>query len=364
MTTAPSAPTATTHRDPTMPPGSTVDLPTASRPRPATLWSAPLVLPPDTLACRSCGIAIPVPVVTDEDGAVGVVDGDGVGERLLLDVTETATRVGHPGPDGHPRPLARVAFTVCEGCHERSQAQRNGWRLTRLIYARHAVAALGVTPPRSMSWEVLVRHVADPDVDVDLSWSARFAPVMAVGADPGTCNLRPWSHLTDKDRTTLRTAYAAALAEHMAGFRADVALTPPGEVPGCLFCGVASVTVPAAEAARLGGAQAAAAHVWQACSVDLGSLGGRSTAERLAGHLCTPCSTALSDVGVMGQTTTERAFLRYVRSTDRADDVLGWREEEISGLAAWAVLRQRAERDGRPGPGPNAEPWAHIRTRP
>lgn len=369
-----STSTRPAHRDESLPPGSTVDLPADSRPRLATLWSAPLALPPGSLACRSCGIAVPVPVVTDEDGTVGVVDGDGPGERVVLDVTETATRVGVPDRTGHPRPLARVEFTICEPCHERSQAQRGGWRLDRLIYTRHALAALGVTPPRSMPTRVLVHHLAD--LDVDLAWAARFVPVMPDGADLRTCNLRPWSHLRDEDRAILRKAYSAALADHVAVLGdGDVSIPPPAPslprsgrgilVPdGCMMCGRAEVRLTASEVAASGGLAAARVGAWRPFTASSTAMGGPGSPDPLVGSVCAPCAAAVESVGSHGSTSMTRAWKTYLRSVGRGAEVGGrdWVEDDlVTGVVGWAGLVHRAERLRRPRPRPNSEPWAHIR---
>lgn len=114
----------------------------------------------------------------------------------------------------------------------------------------------------------LTRHLTASDAAA--RWLARFAPVVARDAAPGTCSPHPWAHVRHGPRQLLREGYAAVLRDRVAASAPPVRLSPPEPdhdgwaVPGgCLVCGVEAVTLPAARVAVLGGRQEVQREVWR-----------------------------------------------------------------------------------------------------
>ena len=157
-----------------------------------------------------------------------------------------------------------------------------------------------------------------------------------------------WGALDESDRQWLREAYANLLAEKVAQRAAPVALRPPSGQPAmpsvnlqaCLFCGVSSVSMAAAEVTRLGGQQAAEREVWRPISgINPSSIGGRMTPNRLSGYLCGRCADAVESAGAVGQTALGKALLAYLDATPgRQDDAARLRiAGQDATLVAWCV---------------------------
>lgn len=159
--------------------------------------------------------------------------------------------------------------------------------------------------------------------------AARGARWSSLASDhPGRCAPGPWAHVPEETRAALRAVSGRLMAVRVAAGAPPVELAPPSG-GGCAMCGLASISMSAAEVARLGGAEAARASVW---------TGGR----------CRPCNDAVERAGAMGPTAIERAYLS-------------------SGYARGAALRRRIEAGElivRPwsgsGAAPSSEPWAHM----
>ncbi|UMG94157.1 hypothetical protein [Nocardioides sp. TF02-7] len=227
---------------------------------------------------------------------------------------------------------------------------------------------LGMPQPESVTeadLPALLRHLAHPGAAA--RWEAR--------ARPGKHAREPWSHVTEDARASVRAAYAALLRERVTERSPDVALNPPTvhywepDVPapgGCLLCGVAAVTVAAAQVARLGGREAAQAVAWRPLSTSAANLGGPRGPVRVTGHVCPPCDDALASVGAVGPTALERALAEHLTATGRESAAQRFRAAlaqtvgKVPGLTGWGALFYTARARNVAPPRPNAAPWAHL----
>lgn len=272
-------------------------------------------------SCESCGVATPA--------ALGPVI-----------VVHSLGRAGDPPVPGSARDYPRVTLSRCPACaarrgvavdiaasHRRLAGRYGSVLASRLRAALDAQVALrpSVPPilPRNEAQVVaMLDHLAPAGTFAQ--FASRYAPVTLRQARPTEASLRPWSHLTDATRDTLRAASAGFLAEKVAASQPPVVLPCPSG--GCAYCGLASAAVPALLALRDG-----TRWVW--------------TPSR-TGHLCPPCQAATAWVGSVGPTAMERALRVH----------LGIRQhtpypEPIEGLLAWSET----------GAPPSAEAWSHYR---
>jgi len=154
-----------------------------------------------------------------------------------------------------------------------------------------------------------------------------------------------WAHLGEDDRQRLRTAYAAALHERVSQRAAPVQLAPPSGQPpmpgvnlaGCAWCGRATVTMPAAQVAQLGGEQRAAQEVWSPLTMSPESVGGRISPNRVSGYCCPDCSDAYESTGAVGQSALHKALGTYLRSAGRTSDAERLSIAPDARLPAWIV---------------------------
>lgn len=253
--------------------------------------------------------------------------------------------------------------------------------VSMLVDSRVAIDAAGMEPASVQSFTnpgaVLAVEIEHLSRAVrGLRWRDRLSPPTSLVADPirtvrpGAANLRPWSHLDEKDLARLRRAVSQTLVERVALQAPNVALAPPGlsegEVgsgrttvaAGCLYCGVGSVTMTALAVARHGGPEAAARMVWTQRKVNPAALGGQRSGSLLVGHLCQPCEKAAVDVGSANSATALESalstFLGVSRRTATGDEL--W----VDGLEGWGALVAIAIARNRPAPPPNSEPWGHL----
>ena len=333
----------------------------------------PIRLPAGHLACLMCGVAVRD---TDQARVAGLV------------AVEALGREGQPPPPpGSPRvTTSQTEFLRCPDCLARLDAasalldahphvlDRIGGRsvaLHRVECALGALAVLGHDPGRvELPERVLVILLSRLSATGAMArWLARFAPVTARDAAPATANPYPWAHVRHVLRLRLREGYAAVLGERVAATAPPVRLPPPPLVAeagtvrvegGCLLCGVAVVTMPAAAAVRLGGRSAAAWTVWTELTVLRG-------ADRLTGHLCPDCERARESVGAEGPTARERAYLAHLVASHREDDADRLRalivDDAAPALPGYGALVHAALQAHDPVPGPSEQPWGHLRLR-
>lgn len=312
-------------------------------------------LSPDTLACLSCGQAVPV---------------DETSERVTLTATG---RVGVPAPlnpDVSPQ-MIRTEFSRCTTCSNREQAARQiladlpevvgrfgrDTALHRLTCALDALAALGLPYPATFNAaevSALLRHLTMP-----VRWSARFAPIALADARTGTAALRPWEHVTNEMKAEVRSGFAAVLAARVSRTSADLRLTPQ-EGRACLLCGIGHVTLPAARVNALGGRAAALAATWTPRKINPATIGGPGSPEPIHGSLCPTCDKAATDAGAMGQTAMLTAYAAHLREHGRTAEADAVRSGEFLRIVGWAGFDHRERRSGRPGVAPNREPWDHL----
>jgi hypothetical protein len=170
----------------------------------------------------------------------------------------------------------------------------------------------------------------------------------------GKANPRPWCHLRESGRAQLRAAYAEALRARIAAHQPPVRVECP-EGLACLYCGVPSLTRPAAEVSRLGGPVAAQRDLWRSTVTTRSSLGGRSP-ERVVGNLCSRCAASFEKVGSVGLTSRAQALVDYLVVTDpakAAQVAQGLEDSEGVGasIPAWGAVERE----------PNSRPWDHLR---
>jgi len=145
-----------------------------------------------------------------------------------------------------------------------------------------------------------------------------------------------WAHLGEDDRQRLRTAYAAALHERVSQRAAPVQLAPPSGQPpmpgvnlaGCAWCGRATVTMPAAQVAQLGGEQRAAQEVWSPLTMSPESVGGRiSPATARSASTGIPQRGRRVSSSSAPSTSTTYGMSMYARAPKSST---GWRVRMIS----------------------------------
>lgn len=293
----------------------------------ATTFAA---LPEGRYACADCGQECP--------------EGSPVCERVPV-------FQGRPSLDPSMPPPALAGYVLlsrCPSCAPRAARaarllkalgsyRRDGLILHGPALRDHLVSALcgleaagGTSAPPDDPRELLSAFEAVCE-GLASARSARWASVASV--HPGRCAPAPWAHVPEETRGALRAVAGRLMAVRVAAGAPPVELAPPAG-GGCAMCGLSSISVSAAEVARLGGADAARASAWS------------------AGSLCRPCADAVERAGAMGPTAIERAYLAsgYAR-----------------GSGGVVALRRRIE-DGemtvRPwsasGAASSATPWAHM----
>lgn len=303
------------------------------------------------LACRSCGFAVSVTPTSTPETITGVA-------------WETPQGLSHrlKAMDNWPPPS--ITVLLCRPCREREEsahlppalAARLGPEVgrERLVAALDGLAALGVTAPDSVSEADLIRHMNVPGQHA--RWIARFVPMGTPGQNRKTAARVPWAHVSQEQRAALRQGYAAVLAAVTARHAPERHLPPPSGPPGCLMCGIATVTLTASRVVALGGIEAATNSVWTHRVVTSPAvLGGRGS-RPVKGHTCPECTAAIRETGSIGPTASERSYALHLREVGRDEEARLVREEGLVRLPCWVI--DRPDR-------PNERRWGHCgRVRP
>lgn len=315
---------------------------------------ATAALPPESLACIDCGVA------------VALVPG-------LKPIVVPTTNAPTKGPA-----VVEVKLLRCEGCQRIADsaaaaigrmpglAAKLGTEgaVHRLSSAMFALVLLRqpVPDPDAATAAALIRSLST--VGACARWITNLAPVVTVS--PKACAREPWSHVSDELMDAARSAYAGMLAEKVAAKASPVVLAPPNApdpelARGCLYCGVGALAVGAEEAVRSGGQESARWIAWHPITISTPSaIGAPVSPDPVKGWLCPKCTQAIEDVAVVGQASMEKALRAYLAEAGRSDELRRITGGELSQIASWAgfVLLQR--RRGRPVPKPNREPWGHL----
>lgn len=200
-------------------------------------------LPERSLPCSSCGVAVP----------------RGEAETHGIETVRSHGRARASGSirlqhDPNDRPFD-TPMGSCEQCAAlREQATEVSTKylgslrvgnytytgesaIARITDALRVLAALGeqVDIQSARDLRLLVSTLALPGVQI--TWRARFAPVAALDARPGTSSASAWSHLS---RATLRALGAEYARFRVRRVERAVALRPPIGL-ACAACGVSSV---------------------------------------------------------------------------------------------------------------------------
>lgn len=342
----------------------------------AVVSDDPVPLDPSDLACADCGRVVVGP---HDPSAVTFAEPDAVILPSGQVSTATAGLAAEPlvtcstCADRRTRAADLSARFLSGGITVGGLSQRGDGVVSLVRSTLAALVVLGIPEPSAehLTREALstaVRHLAP--LGSSLSWRSRFAPTRHPDARADTANPRPWAHVRVSDRTRLRTAYGAVMADRLALTAAPVDLAPPaltrddlaGTNPalpvqgGCLFCGVGTVTVPALAVARLGGTARAARDVWTLRRLAPQYLGGLTSPVNLAGHLCPPCNAAAEHVGALGPSALERALVVHLGAGGT------WRDDAdtLAGLKGWGAVYSDTLRANCAPPQPNSTPWAHV----
>lgn len=316
-------------------------------------------MPEGARACGRCG----VPVAPEDEHGEVIADR---AVRAMMTYPNGAT-VPHPNGGGTPA----VTFSTCPTCADRTVttarilrahptlAARLGpdYAHDQLMAALDAFAMLGASIPADdmMRDAVLTRYVVDSMAVVGgaAQWTSAYH---AREVTTDQCAAVPFAAATAEMRAAARARIGGVLAYRVATTAPAVPLPAPDRRP-CMFCGVATVEVPAHHVVVLGGRDRARDAVWFPRTATLHTL-GRSSAgairERIDGHLCRPCGRAASAVGSLGVAAMARALGEHLRGTGRDDAAraldLAVREESLTGLFGHGAV----------GGGANSTPWAHV----
>lgn len=320
-----------------------------------------VVLPDGDRACLSCGQRVMA---------------DRAGEETTFTAHGQASLVGAQEITRDLTPPVETVMTRCPACRDRLQAARLLLdqhpsfvrRLGResaehqLSAALDAFAALGLDYPREWSKREVtaaLRHLTAPGVAA--RFSRRFAPVLALGARPGTATVAPWAHLTAEQRAAIRHGHAQLLAARVARAQPDVHLRPP-QGRACAFCGLGAVVMPAEQVAEKGGREWATRDVWQPVSVDPRTLGGRRhQPRREPAALCLDCSVSREEVGgSVGQRAMLHAYGEHLLRLGLIDEEQAIKTGRVVGVLGWLALEQMDRLDGQPPTPVNDQPWAHL----
>ncbi|WP_353113867.1 hypothetical protein [Microbacterium sp.] len=290
----------------------------------ADLPPAPAVvpLPEGMLACRACGVAVPI------EGAIV--------ERIHL---------GHhweqrpDAPTGDTRAVNDfLTTTTCTICSARSER-------VAAILAEHPslIARLGSIAAERIEGSLLALDVlgsSAPDSSASTAEILRLTSYLPGGGlawaaqrRPGVCASVPFAHVTSEARATLREAAASWLRARLERPRREP-VPADSDLLGCAMCGVGSVMAMPSSTP------------WREVLIrDLSVLGGRRRGRPVFGHLCPACATAVESHG-LGQRAMISALMAHVGHRRS-----GWVELE-SNVSAFAAQRV--------GTAPFDQPWGWI----
>jgi hypothetical protein len=166
-------------------------------------------------------------------------------------------------------------------------------------------------------------------------WSTYFLPIIQRHARDDSRSAKRWAALSSSEAQDLRDAHAAFLAARLE--RPGVVPVPDdADVPGCLLCGVGSIT--------------ASPSAWQPWGelrrVRRRLVGGRGQPEHVYGYLCPTCTPAATTAGSVGMTALELALFAFLNVRPR---VIG---AQLVGVKAFAGMPVDTRA--------NAKPWAHV----
>lgn len=322
-----------------------------------------ITLSAGSLACGDCGQVVPDPSTVVEVEMVR----RGVATRVPMARCGACAQRDQEAAETAGRHLAG-GVAVGEFLYGAQDAER------LLVEAWMAVEAAGLAPRvgRVRPAAVLTAQICHLSRQTGrLRWRDMVNPIQGLVADPvrvvepGTANPERWAHVDEAQRARLRDAFGQVLADCVAMLAPDVELTPPDErnprpatAAGCLYCGVAAVSMTALSVRRHGGAKQAAKAVWSQRSVRPSSLGAHADGpDRLIGWLCPNCSQAADEIGSADSATAvEEALSRHLgvsRHTMAGDEV--W----VTGLRAWGALAVGVG-DTVAGPVANEDAWGHL----
>lgn len=268
-------------------------------------------LPTAHLACRSCGVAVPISGGDVERVQIGshwepIPGTSPIEQRVVTDYLELGR-------------CERCALIRSEAArvvdeHRVLLRQLGGVVIDRVEGALLALDLLGAELPK-------LRSVAEVVQLVTLVHGAGIA--FEAQLRFGVCASGQWAHVPDEARAALRDCAARWMP-----------LGPPidSERRGCMLCGVD----------RSG--------TWEALTASAHSLGSTVRAgwmEPIEGDACAACADAISYAGAVGQTALKRALQQHlgVAHTFASDAV----EMAIRG---WGGLPN--------GTRANRSPWAHL----
>jgi len=292
------------------------------------------------LACRSCGVGV-----------------KRSSSRNVETLDVLSPRAAIVSAIGLPVPTAGMATALCQGCADRiARAERvvdsHGLNFVygdaATDHVNAALEALDVLRIRGARTDALTTAAGVRDfvdtlawVGSRATWAARFAPLQLPGADPGTCAVGRWSHVSREDVGLIASEYRTLVHRRM---EVPMPYTPPareGGLRGCLLCGVGSIVT----------TESLAADAWGSLErVQTGTIGGANRASSARGHLCPNCRAAVEQVGAPGMSAVERALMNHLGFKVRYGSTVNFTDESV--VHGWAALP--------PGTPANDEPWAHL----
>lgn len=272
-------------------------------------------LPPGTLPCRVCGVA------------VEQADAAAVAEPIVRE------KYGHEGrlvsQDVQPAVMCRACLAINNEAHRMVPLHLLlGVRFQRVVDTLYALDALGGPAPTFIDADdlvALINHLP-----------AAGMVAFGGGAKVGTAAVRRWSHVSDGLRRTLREGAARWMKERL---EVPAPFAPPiySERRGCLFCGIGTVMALPSRSAE----------VWTEAYVSVSQLGGGNGATgAVDGHVCPACATAIATTdggGIAALQAAVLAFIGYQRTN--------LTPIQLTGLRGWGLRSDTT---------PNRTPWAHV----
>lgn len=323
---------------------------------PPTPTTVVLTLTPDRLACPSCGIAVhDVPGVTGQHTVQRVIEGRNEREVTYLRCPPCQER--HDAAvatiEAHPSIAGRLGGSAA---------------VTALSGALDALQAVGQHAP----------NLADrSEVSSLIARLAPLGPSARWSDDPAsygsTSTISRWAHVSKDRQHAVRQAAAGLLADRLDRAAPPVRVGPPQDHEegisaayghACGFCGVGTVSVPAARVRALGGRTGASSTLWTRRTLHLAPLGGRADrqaeVEPVLAWLCPPCERRAAEHRGATVSALEGALADHLAAlgdTATATDLRRGRSRRLKSYAAY-VQQQLDKRHH--APDANREPWQHL----